>query len=185
MLIYLLSVIDNEEDRVLFIEIYSEYKQTLFKIARMYLADDSLIEDCVQDTFLDLIKYLEAFKKIEIENRRKYISSVCKYAAFRINNASKNDLECEIYDEDKTISQNENDFTFSDYDRFEVIEAVNKLDEIYRAPLVLRYFEGLSVNAISERLGITPNLASQRLRRARKKLHDLLKDDENDGGIIP
>ncbi len=61
MLVFLLSAIDNDEDRIYFTNIYYDYKQIIFKTAYEYLDDKSLIEDCVQNTFLNLIKFFDTF----------------------------------------------------------------------------------------------------------------------------
>jgi len=48
-----------------------------------------------------------------------------------------------------------------------VREAVWSLPEIYRAPMVLRYWHGLDLSEISQVLGIRPGTVKTRLHRGR------------------
>jgi RNA polymerase sigma-70 factor (ECF subfamily) len=52
---------------------------------------------------------------------------------------------------------------------------MDTLDEPYRAVLVLRYGESLSISEISEVLGISESAVKQRLRRGRDKVKIVYK----------
>ena len=58
----------------------------------------------------------------------------------------------------------------------DVCRAVNQLPAKYREPVVLRYFEDLSVLEIGEALGLSANAVEVRLTRARQKLKRMLVD---------
>ena len=58
----------------------------------------------------------------------------------------------------------------------EVCRVVNQLPAKYREPVVLRYFEELSVLEIGEALGLSANAVEVRLTRARQKLKRMLGD---------
>ena len=59
-----------------------------------------------------------------------------------------------------------------------VLPLVQKLPLKYRQVISLRYYEEYEVQEIAELLNIKPNLVSTRLRRARAKLKEWLKEDE-------
>ena len=56
----------------------------------------------------------------------------------------------------------------------DVSRAVDRLPARYREPVVLRYFEDLSIAEIGETLGLSPNAVEVRLTRAREKLRRML-----------
>ena len=58
----------------------------------------------------------------------------------------------------------------------DVCRAVDRLPAKYREPVVLRYFEDLSIPEIGESLGISANAVEVRLTRARQKLKRMLVD---------
>jgi RNA polymerase sigma factor (sigma-70 family) len=62
----------------------------------------------------------------------------------------------------------------------ELVEAVSRLDEPYRAVILLRYFEGLGPAAIAERTGVPIRTVHTRLSRALARLRDEL--DRSHGG---
>jgi RNA polymerase sigma-70 factor (ECF subfamily) len=60
--------------------------------------------------------------------------------------------------------------------------AIDRLPEEYRIVLVLRDLEGLEPSAVAGSLGISNDLARQRLHRARLALVKLLQPTEFGGG---
>ncbi len=56
----------------------------------------------------------------------------------------------------------------------EVRRAVYRLPQKYREPVVLRYFESMSIEEIAQALGLAANTVEVRLSRARKKLKESL-----------
>lgn len=173
MLSFILMLVDSEDDKNLLTQIYSEYEQTLYKVARDFLNDSSFIEDCVQDTFLGLIKSLDRFRQIPEENRRAYLAAICKRSAYRINERhSAENPDAQI----DRISV-PGDFDFSLHNRSRVIEALNKLDKKYREPIIMKYAQDRTASEIAEELGISRNLVLQRLHRARKMLYEMLEEE--------
>lgn len=64
--------------------------------------------------------------------------------------------------------------------RRKLVQTVLALDAVYRDPIVLRWFEGLSVVEVATRLGVPEGTAKTRLRRGLARLRERL--DERHGG---
>jgi RNA polymerase sigma-70 factor (ECF subfamily) len=60
----------------------------------------------------------------------------------------------------------------------ELRELVCALDEKYKLPLYLHYYEGYRTEEIAEMLGVNHATVRTRLRAARKKLRLILEEDE-------
>ena len=56
-----------------------------------------------------------------------------------------------------------------------VKQAVEQLSETYRVPLSLRYYEGLPIDVIAEKLSITQPAVRVRISRGLQKLREILK----------
>ena len=56
-------------------------------------------------------------------------------------------------------------------------EAVQKLDDAYRLPIYLFYFQELSTGEIARALSLRPGTVRMRLSRGRDRLRELLKGD--------
>ncbi len=61
----------------------------------------------------------------------------------------------------------------------ELKSSVRSLEEPYRTVVELRYFEGLSIGEIAERVGTTDNAVRKRLWRARRQLRNTLEGMHN------
>jgi RNA polymerase sigma-70 factor, ECF subfamily len=65
-----------------------------------------------------------------------------------------------------------------DSDRIDLRDAIGRLAEKYRVPLLFYYFDGRDTRCIAEALGISDATVHTRLSRARKTLRRLLTDEE-------
>ena len=175
MLDGLLSVLRTEEEQAFFANVYFEYRQTVIRVARDFLFRPSDLEDCVQGTFLDLIRYADRFREVPKEKRRAYIAKTCKRVAYRLNQRHANMVFTEDLCEKEGLLREESDL--SAYDKLELADAVNALDEKYREPLIMKYAEDFSVAEIADILGISQNLVLQRLYRGRKQLQAMLTEE--------
>ena len=59
--------------------------------------------------------------------------------------------------------------------------ALDRLPDRYRAPLVLRYFAELGYDAIAEKLGMTHSQVASSLFRAKQRLRELLRGEQETG----
>ena len=59
MLALYLSLLNSEEEKKTFQEIYYSYRSLLYQVANQILKDTWLSEDAVQNTFLALVKNME------------------------------------------------------------------------------------------------------------------------------
>ena len=69
-----------------------------------------------------------------------------------------------------------NKSTISSDDSGQLHEAIAQLPQEYRVPLMMYYFDNRSAKTIAEKLNISHSGACHKIRTARKKLHDLLKE---------
>jgi RNA polymerase sigma-70 factor (ECF subfamily) len=58
-------------------------------------------------------------------------------------------------------------------------QAIRRLPQELRVPLTMYYFDGKNAKTIAEKLDISHSGACQKIREARKQLHELLKEREN------
>ncbi len=167
----LTAMLEDENDRELMEYYYEKYRQLLFKVAHIFLNDHQQDEDCVQNTLIGLINSFQTFKGLSEEAQRKYISTICKRCAFRLNE-SKDDLKIEDLDESEVNSC----FDSGEYGILELAEVINCLSDKYREPMIMKYKENLSTGEIAEALGISENLVYQRLNRGKIKLYEMLTE---------
>ena len=64
-------------------------------------------------------------------------------------------------------------------DAFLVRDALEKLPDSQRLPLILHYFEGFSIKEAAKALGCSQGTVLSRMQRGREKLKQLLGEDNN------
>ena len=174
MITFLLTLLETDEDKDLLLLLYDEYAGILNLIARDNLYNSSNIDDCIQETFVELIKSFDNFKLVPKEKRKAYISTICRRTAYRINSKDTGVVLFEDADDIELLNQSEPDF--ANFETIDIALALNKIDLKYREPIIMKYFNDYSTEEISIRLGISQNLVLQRIFRGKKLLHKLLTE---------
>lgn len=175
MLIYL-SMIETEENKSKFEQIYKKYKQTMFFVANRVLRDEYLSEDVVHQAFIRIIDNLDKIDKIDCHKTKGFIVIIVENIAIdfyrkrkRENNISFDEVEFYIRD-----IKNESNLIIND-----VEEAILKLPINYSTVLRLKYSQGYTNKEISKILKISEENVRQRISRGKKKLSQILaKEDE-------
>lgn len=154
---------------------FRTYYYIVFRVALMEVKSKSDAEDIVQEVFLKLIASNIEFQGKEHE--KAWIIRVtinlckdffkCKWNRDIVSLGSINIDENRCFS--KLHTQNN-----------DVLNTIVKLDEKYRRPIYLFYYEDYSIKEISEVLAIPENTVKTNLRRGRKKLSEIiLKEMEN------
>ena len=82
MLIYLLTLIDNEGDRQTFTAIYQEYHVQMEKVALRILSEHNDAEDAVQNAWIQVIKtFSQGFLKFPARN--------CSFGSFPLRRTKR------------------------------------------------------------------------------------------------
>lgn len=151
-------------------EVMDRHGNRILRLAYSYVHNMQDAEEILQDT---LIKLLDSAPDFESEEHEK--AWLIRVAA----NLSKNRIEYNKLrdtDElnDELVAEQRDDLTF-------VWEAVKKLPDNYREVIHLFYEEGYQTDEIAEILGETGANIRTRLKRARAKLKEILKEEYDFG----
>lgn len=150
-------------------QLMADYKTQLMRIAYMYLGDEALAEDAVQDTFIKAYNHMDRFRGESSKKTwlTRIIINTCKDArksAWFRNRASTTTL-------DAVPEQGQTD-TYSDDT---VLQAVMNLSERDKQMILLRFYQEMTVPEIARVLHIPVANATSRLKRAKDHLKEALK----------
>lgn len=152
-------------DRKIVEKAVREYSDNLLKIAYTYTKNRSDAEDIVQDAFLSLM--IEEKEFMSQEHMKAWLIRVTI-------NKSKNHIksawvskQTKMPEELEHLSEEEN----------ELLDAVFLLEEKYRIPIHLFYYEGYTITEIAEIMGKNPATIGSWLDRGRKRLKKQLGDE--------
>lgn len=183
-MLWIISAIENEEDRTFVEEIYLKYEKRMYVISYNILNDHHDAEDCVHETVKIIIDSLDKFKSAyKNQALNTLIMIACKNCAINMYNKRKNRVQyvCEQYDlnvipdYDPPIDEQ----IMDKLDIQTINNLINQLEPIYQDVITLRIME-LRYEEIGKILGITPQTARKRMYRARQKLSELGRPYLND-----
>lgn len=143
---------------------------SLMRLCFMLLSDRALAEDAVQETFLKAYKAYPRFRHLSSEYTwlTRIAVNTCqslrKRAWFRLE---------DTWEKPEDMKGMQVDAIFPDDT---VLLAVMDLKPKYKVPILLFYYQGLTVKDIAQALNIAVSSVSVRLLRARNMLKDQLKE---------
>ncbi len=154
--------------------IYNGHVQTLFKYGCNFTHDEALIKDCIQDIFVDLMKYrsnigstnnirLYLFKSL----KRKIIRSLHKSELYRHLESDKIPFQYSLSYEDEVIEDE------SIKNRIGHLElAMSTLSPRQKEAIYLKYVSNLSYDEISSLMKMNYQSARNLIFRGLEKLRD-------------
>lgn len=184
MLALYLNLIDDDQQRIEFEEIYLTYRKQMFLLAKSFLHNDADAEDVVHDVFLRIAtKYMKFIQGLRsAEDIRNYLLKATKntalnelkrkgHSAVSIDTLFEKELDdaCELSD----TAFIEMLCTKADYDK--VVRALLSLREPYRDIMYYHFVMDLTVPEAAKHLGRSAATAKQQLIRGKKLLLSILE----------
>ena len=147
----------------------------MYRYAAWLSRDAGIAEDVVQEALLRAWKSLDALR--EDAAAKQWLLTIVRRENARYFERKR--LETVDIDE-LTQSQAAMIAETDNPDLDEMREAIYRLEDDYREPLVLQVLMGHSTKEIAELMGIKPGAVLTRLHRARIKLKDIVDETSNE-----
>lgn len=169
-----LSMLDSDEDKRSFEELYHTYKQGMYAVAYGVLHNKEDAEDAVQKAFISIANNFEKIKSISSQGLKPCIVIIVRNHAINIYNSNKRQAE-------RTVEYDDNDAPvdvnfLENYEYEELIAVISELPAIYRDIIFLHYVRGFSPKEIGKMLDIKAETVWKRIERAKKKLKKALEE---------
>lgn len=171
------------KDRNVFVVLVQRYEEKLDRyIRRLGITSKQDREDVLQNIFVKTYKNIQGFDTSL--SFSAWVYRIAHNESMSFFRAKKVRPEGHLIDDGEQVLLtilDENDFT-KDLDKRingkRIAKCVQKLDEIYRDIIILRYFEDRDYREISDILKIPEGTVATLLYRAKKKLRILLENDQ-------
>lgn len=182
MLMFYLSIIENEINKSKFSDIYNNYSVIMYKCAYSVLHNKYDSEDAVHEVFLSLAKNFDIVSKNSINNDdlKRYLITAVKNRSIDILRKNKN----------QPIEYNEPDFDFNDsysediLDKIIIRENMNNviniilsLDDKYLEVLYANLVLELSIDEIVKLSGLKKDTVKKRLYRGKIILRNKIESE--------
>lgn len=175
-MILFLAMLDDEADKEKFVRLYEKYRYFLWYLANERLHDAGLAEDAVQDTFLALTRHMEKVDDVNSRATRNFLATIVKSKAVDILRRHREEPMEDMPVENGGENSDVLDQCICRESYETLLQAVSRLDEIYRVVFELRYLHELTEKETADILGVTPKTVNVRIFRARKKLQKILAE---------
>ena len=166
-----------------FEELVERYKNRIYNFIYRFVNDVSLAEDLTQDTFLKLFTHKDSYREIAKFSTWLYtIAQNLAKTELRKRNRRQTYSVSDLSTEDRefVISSDQNIVVDkkSDVENFNLVimDCLMELSEEFQIMIILRDFQELSYEIISNIMEIPIGTVKSRINRGRLKLVKLLKD---------
>ena len=166
MLFLYMSLIDSDDERDKFEQLYLKYRKLMKYIALNILGDEQLSEDAVHNAFLKIINHLDKFSDINCQETKNLIVIIVRSVSIDMYRKRNREFDkTDILDKELSAETD-----FSAFQTEYIVKEIEALPEIYRDILLIKIEYDYTDREIAKILGIKADTASKRLERARKLL---------------
>ncbi len=176
MLVFYLSMIDEEVDRLNFERIYHKYHDDIFRRTLSILKNQEDAEDAMQETWLGVSKCIAKLRDKDDDSIRAYIMRIARNRSVSILRTKRKEeiLMCDI-DLPEMADERELFNLCDERDVSEILACMEQLGNTYSDVLKFYYYYQHSLKEISKLFNVSEDTAWTRLRRGRRMLIELLK----------
>lgn len=169
-----LNLLDTQEEKDGFLELYDTYKDLLYWIALKKTTSIEDAEECVQETFFYVAKHFDKIGEIKSKRTKCYLSTIVTGFAIDIyNDFQKSEL---ISNDDNELRDIE---YFENFEKVELTAAFDDiLDEESKLFFYLKYIYNYKSSEIAEIYNVKDSLVRKKLQYAREKLKQYLIQGE-------
>lgn len=169
-MIAFLDLIDNDEDKERFKQLYHKYKGLMAHIANEKVASQEDAEDVLQESFLYIAKNFSKVGDIHSNSTKRFVAVITEgYAIKKYNNERKqlyHLYDVHEIDVDNTFG---NEY-FNAYDKTDLRMVINKLNDEYRNLIYFTYVLGYTSKEISEIYGLSADNIRKKIQFAKLEI---------------
>lgn len=170
MLAIYLSMLETEEDKTKFLNLYEAYEKKVYAVALQITGNPAQAEDAAQQTWLQLLRHWNRLTALGWQEAGSYTVTTAKNAALDILRIQKRVV---AFPDDWNPPARENSEGEYQY----IIALIRALPEAYRRILELKLVEEQSNREIAKRLGIKESTVGTRVMRGKAMLREQLEKE--------
>ncbi len=164
----------NNRDQII-IDLVNQYQGMLLRMCYVYLRDQELAKDAVQETFLKAYRGLSAF------HGESSVKTWLIQIAINTCKSMKRSAWWRYIDRRVTPEDIPQTGMMTDEDDMDVMCDIMQLPSNLKEVIMLYYWQDMNVTEIAQALGVSQSTVSRRLNYARKRLRDVLDRRRYDG----
>ena len=176
-----LSLLETEEDKRYFKEIYENNYLKMYHVALGILHDKSEAENAVHEAFLSLAEKFQKYSHISGRKMDNFCVSIVKNKAIDSIRRSRHYTEEEIedlklYQDEKMV--NPENILLSEETKGMIKKALEQISEVFRETLVLKFVYELSNAEIAYIQGVSKKTVVMRIYRGKQMLREVIREED-------
>lgn len=176
MILFYLSMIDNEDDRSWISGVYKAYKPWMLKIAYYYIKNEEDAKDVVHEIFLRISRNIKSVPRNPVTLKvylETAIRNTCYTITSRRNKHQVFSIEDQFYvPSDENLEENTVNKILSE----QVLEYIEQMPVIYSSVLTMYLVCKNKVSDISNMLDIPYKTVESRIYRGKQLLNERFED---------
>lgn len=168
MLLFYLSLLETESDKLLFTQIYAAHERKMYAVAKSVLLSPEKAEDAVHDSFIKVIKHFETCKTVPEDELPKWLITIVKRTALDILKKDGRSVGFDDLSAPDLFVANDTAVECASFQ--ELVDKIRSLPDSYREILELKFVLEWSDKEISETLGLNANTVRSRIMRGKELL---------------
>lgn len=145
------------------------YEKDLLRLCRVYLKEESLAEDAMQETFIKAYKNLHTFRGDSSDKTWLFRIAINVCRDMQRTSWFRNISRMVSLDSIQIQQPQESEISHA------LMDEIMRLPKKYREVILLYYYEDMKQNEIAEILGVSVTTVCRRIEKARELLKDMLK----------
>lgn len=171
-LIFYLSLIEQDDDKEKFKQLYQNYLKLALYRAREFLPNEQLAEDAVSIAFLKIAQNIHKIDEVISPQTKALIMRVVERSAINLYKTENR------HQSRKTILEEAEEIEAEPVQDHHLADLILELPEQYRSVILLKYAENYKSKEIAELLGYTVSKVDQLASRGKKLLEKKLAEGE-------
>ena len=173
MLALYLMMLEDEQDRKAFFDLYQAYYNTMMAVAKSYFpTEHHNAEDAVHESFLSIIENFQKISQLSSKELPGYIVTVVKNKSIDILRKQKRLV---LTDDWAAFDSAKASASESGYNH--LVSIIRTMPDTYRAVLEMRFVLEMDYRTIAKTLGITEGSVASRINRGRQLLVERLEEE--------
>lgn len=175
MLLFYLTLIDNDDGKDKFEQLYYKYRWLMFSIAKNIMKDTQSAEDATQEAFIKIAKAMDKVEDVYSYKTKNFVAIITRNTCFDMLKQEKRHMGL-INIDDIEASETTEYFDLDTLALQSVVEAIKELPPKYSDIIMMKYYYNFKEKEIAAVFGITYAAARKRLERAKNALAKLLEE---------
>lgn len=171
-------------DQVAFSQLVERYQVAVYNLCYRMLGQSEEAEDAAQEVFLRIYRQLGAYNSAH--RFSTWVLSIASH--YCIDQLRKRRLTVvpieSIINWARSRQPQPDDLALEGEQRDQIQALLHRLPEKYRLALVLRYWHDLSYSEMAQVMKLPENTVKTRLHRARQMMASLIKEREEQRGVV-